>query len=146
MADEIIKVLDDLAQRMGVVIDWSAENVLPYVTELGEKLVRYELLTSVFWTLFPVLFGVVIWKFMKWATTQQKVEYEHKDRYYGDTAKKTKIFTPIEDSFVVMVLGIFMLVFELLLVINVVVCEIETVLAAVALPEKIIMEYLQTLM
>lgn len=31
MSDEIIKILDDLGQRFGVVIDWSSENVMPYL-------------------------------------------------------------------------------------------------------------------
>ena len=43
MSDEIIKVLDDLAQRFGVVIDWTAENVLPYLKEIFGKLITYQI-------------------------------------------------------------------------------------------------------
>lgn len=49
MADQIIKVLDDLSERIGVSIDWSSENVLPYVQELFAKLVNYRLSTSIIW-------------------------------------------------------------------------------------------------
>ena len=31
MSDEIIKVLDDLSDRVGITIDWTSQNVLPYL-------------------------------------------------------------------------------------------------------------------
>ena len=49
MSDEIIKILDDLSERFGVVIDWSAENVLPYAQELVQKFINYEIWTSALW-------------------------------------------------------------------------------------------------
>ena len=49
MSDEIIKILDDLSERFGMAIDWSAENVLPYAQELFQKFVDYEIWTSVLW-------------------------------------------------------------------------------------------------
>lgn len=49
MSDEIIKLLDDLSERFGVVIDWSAENVLPYAQELCKKFTNYEIWTSALW-------------------------------------------------------------------------------------------------
>ena len=47
MSEEIIKVLDDLARRAGIAIDWTSENVLPYPIELSGKLVKYELWMSI---------------------------------------------------------------------------------------------------
>ena len=47
MSEEIIKVLDDLAKRAGIAIDWTSENVIPYLIELGSKLVKYELWMSI---------------------------------------------------------------------------------------------------
>ena len=34
MSDEVIKVIDALAERFGIVIDWSSENVIPYLQQL----------------------------------------------------------------------------------------------------------------
>lgn len=39
ISDEIIKVLDDLCERFGIVIDWASENVVPQLTVLCEKLI-----------------------------------------------------------------------------------------------------------
>ena len=49
ISDELIKVLDYLGAQLGITIDWSAENVLPYVKELCEKLVRYETAKAYAW-------------------------------------------------------------------------------------------------
>lgn len=34
MRDEIIKVLDDLSERLGIAVDWTSQNVLPYLQEI----------------------------------------------------------------------------------------------------------------
>ena len=44
MSEEIIKVLDYLAQQLGVAIDWTAENVWPQVMDI---LGRYRLLEMI---------------------------------------------------------------------------------------------------
>ena len=41
MADEIIKVIDELAKRLGVAIDWTSQNVVPQIMELCEKFITY---------------------------------------------------------------------------------------------------------
>lgn len=43
MSEEIIKVLDDLASRFGVVIDWGGAKALPALQELFEKFVHYKM-------------------------------------------------------------------------------------------------------
>lgn len=55
MSDEIIKILDDLAKRFGIAIDWSSENVVPYLKELFGKFINYELYTSVAWILLGII-------------------------------------------------------------------------------------------
>lgn len=49
MSGEIIKLLDDLGRRFGIAIDWSSENVLPYLQDLMSRYVNYEVMTSVVW-------------------------------------------------------------------------------------------------
>lgn len=145
MADEIIKVLDELAARMGVVIDWSTENVLPYVTELGEKLVRFKLVESVFWVLASVVLSLILWRFMKWACRTQTIEYGYKD-WNGTLVTKTKQYTPFDDNVQVMVVGYVLMGVEIILAIKTLMFEVETILAAITFPEKIILEYLQGVM
>ena len=47
MNTELINVLDQLAERFGLAVDWSSQNVLPYVQQLAEKIVRYRAVSAV---------------------------------------------------------------------------------------------------
>lgn len=56
MSDEIIKMLDDLGKRFGIVIDWSSENVMPYLKDLISRYIDYEVMTSIAW----IVIGVIL--------------------------------------------------------------------------------------
>ena len=43
MSEEIIKVLDDLGDRFGIAIDWTSENVLPYLQNLMDRFITYNI-------------------------------------------------------------------------------------------------------
>lgn len=58
VSEQIIAVLDNLAQRFGVIIDWGQQNVLPYVQELCGKYISWEIVTSIVWICFSVVFIV----------------------------------------------------------------------------------------
>lgn len=47
VSNEIITVLDDLCRRFGVVVDWSQENVMPYLDDLFARFISYEIATSI---------------------------------------------------------------------------------------------------
>lgn len=49
LSDQIIQVLEYLGEKMGVTIDWSQQNMLPYVQQICEKYIRYEIASSVMW-------------------------------------------------------------------------------------------------
>lgn len=49
MSDEIIKLLDDLGQRFGIAIDWSSQNIMPYLQDLMSRYIDYEVMTSIAW-------------------------------------------------------------------------------------------------
>lgn len=42
-SEQFSLILDDLARRFGVAIDWSMDNVVPYMTTLFEHLIHYTL-------------------------------------------------------------------------------------------------------
>lgn len=49
MTDEIIKLLDELAKRFGIVIDWTSENLMPYLEDLFDRFITYNIVVDVFW-------------------------------------------------------------------------------------------------
>ena len=46
ISDEIIKVLEYLCTKIGLTIDWTSSNVLPYVEQLCGKFVKWEIGTN----------------------------------------------------------------------------------------------------
>lgn len=59
MSEEIIKILDDLGRRFGIVIDWSSENVMPYLQDLMSRYVTYETLTSIMWAIAGIIVLII---------------------------------------------------------------------------------------
>lgn len=49
MSKEIIAIFDDLAKRFGVAINWTSKNILPYLQELFDKFISWEMHTSIAW-------------------------------------------------------------------------------------------------
>ena len=47
MSEEIIKVLDDLGDRFGIAIDWTSENVLPYLQNLMDRFITYNIAVNI---------------------------------------------------------------------------------------------------
>lgn len=48
-SEQIIEVLEYLSKKIGVTIDWTADNVLPYIVTLCEKFINWEVATSWMW-------------------------------------------------------------------------------------------------
>lgn len=49
ISNEIINVLDFLGKKFGMAIDWTSSNVIPYVQQLMEKYISWEIATSTAW-------------------------------------------------------------------------------------------------
>lgn len=74
MSDEVIKVIDALAERFGIVIDWNSENVIPYLQQLCDKYITYEIITSIVW----MIIGVCLLPVSKYAVKRMKYNAEQK--------------------------------------------------------------------
>lgn len=57
ISSQIIEVLNDLCTKFGFAVDWSQENILPYLQELVGKYISWEMATS--WA-FIVLAGLLV--------------------------------------------------------------------------------------
>ncbi len=79
MSEEIIKVLDNLAQKFGIAIDWTSQNVMPYVQDLVSRYIAYNNLIAIVQIAISVILitvGIVcIVKLIKWTK---------KDEYYDE--------------------------------------------------------------
>lgn len=70
MSEESIKVLDELGKRFGIVIDWSNQNIIPYLQELLKRFICYRNITACVWIIISIaitISGVVMIRFLnKW--------------------------------------------------------------------------------
>ena len=78
ISDEVIKILEYLCDKIGVTIDWTSNNVLPYVEQICEKFIMWEVNTSFAWmaimgvtTISALIFAIIIhnvsdWGGMEW--------------------------------------------------------------------------------
>ena len=56
MANEIIKVLDELCNKFGIVVDWTDQNVFPYIQELSTKCVNWKMGISIVHLVYGLIF------------------------------------------------------------------------------------------
>ena len=65
VSDQIIKVLDEVCKRFGLAIDWSKDNVLPYVQELTHKIVMYDMAKTIMSLILSIIGLIAVGIFAK---------------------------------------------------------------------------------
>ena len=136
-SDQIIEVLDYLGEKLGVSIDWTSENILPYIQTLCGKYINWEIATSIVWLIVGIVFiilSVICFKyFIKYAK-----QYE---QYKEDRDKYKKYYDSNDYA------CSFLIIFFCLLVIGICVsgCQIFDIIKCIYLPELQIYEYITTL-
>lgn len=55
VSNQIIAVLDAICEKFGIVIDWTASNITPYLQDLCHRIVAYEIATSAAWIILQVV-------------------------------------------------------------------------------------------
>jgi hypothetical protein len=126
VSEQIINVLDNLCQKFGLVIDWSAENILPYLKELCGKFINYEINTSITWIVIMLILCVIFW--IVFAATFKP-------------AKKVKWDLDYAESWIN---ELFLLISIIWSVISILVVSIQAfdIIEAIYLPEKTIYDFI----
>lgn len=133
ISDQIIAVINDLCEKLGIAIDWSAENILPKVEELCAKYISYEIWTSVAWI--TLWCGITL---LSWIIAGTMFHKEHKqperDRWDFDN-RVTPFITVI--MLIVATLASFITV-------CVVGAQVFDIVEATVFPEKTIYEFVSS--
>lgn len=64
-SSQFIEVLDTLCDKIGIAIDWTSQNIVPYITDLATRIITYEISTSVAWIVIAAIVFLIIWKMTK---------------------------------------------------------------------------------
>lgn len=126
ISDQIIKVLDEVGKRFGLAIDWTQQNIVPYLQELSHKIINYEIWTSSIKTVFALVFaiglGIILKKTVKESLTKRECVYDDN-------------FGWILTSIILCVIAGMDIFYIMNQIIHIVTC--------LTLPEKILVEYIQ---
>lgn len=114
-------MLQKLAEQFGLALDFSKENVIPYLQQLAERVVKYEVGQSIFWMIIGIIciiVGIGLFVFV-----YKKVTAEE---YF--------------DECILMLLGIIAVLF-FCVGIGITCCQINDLILCEYLPEKILLRY-----
>ena len=85
--NQLVELLKELANQMGIAVDWTSNNIRPYIIDIMGRLARYEIFTSVIWILFFVIVIFVAVKLLKMSYKRYKDEEDYWDEeMFGGTA------------------------------------------------------------
>lgn len=131
VSDQIIAVLDNLCEKLGIAIDWTADKVLPQIEALCTKFIKYEIWTSVAWIALFAGLAFLFWipTGVLWRKELKRDECDRWDVEYNGQSLETLI----------MIIIAFILSFSAVCVISV---QIFDIIEAVVFPEKTIYEFI----
>ena len=125
MSEEIIKALDELGKRFGIVIDWSNQNIIPYLQELLKRFICYRNITACVWIIISIaitISGVVMIRSLnRWRKSDD----------YGDY-----------DDDALAILGYIFSVFIIALGVGLIIGNMFGIIKNVCMPEMAIYEYI----
>ena len=134
-SEQIIQVIDTLCEKFGIVVDWTGENVIPYIETLCGKLISYEIGTSIAWIAIWLAVSIFSIVAAKKLTPVFKKEIE-KD--------KSKYF-PSYDWEIGSGFAIAGLVIINLVTVCTVCTQIMDIIKCVTFPEMFVFEYVQSI-
>lgn len=130
LSEEVIAILDNVCAKFGVAVDWTSENVVPYLTELAEKCVKYELVTSIMWI---AAFALLTLACLAGSFKCYKVYSKAED---CDIQERTAMLGVGLMVIGVILFGLFMLV---------ALAQAHDIIACLTFPEKIVLTFVKAL-
>lgn len=128
MSEEIIKILDDLGERLGIAVDWTSQNILPYLQDLMSRFISLRNTQAIIWIIISsiliLIMATIIVKMIKKLKELDKNSYSYDD----------KVITYI---LIWLVLGTIICGF-----LTVLICNIFGLIQNIYTPEITIIEYL----
>ena len=131
ISEQIIQVMEKLCEKFGIAIDWTAENVVPYITMLCQKLITFEIASSVMWFLFWLIIAII-------GTGLRK-------KFYPIWEKKNKEDSWDESWIFLMILSVLCEIILWIVCVAVASVQIFDIIKCLTFPELHIIEYVNAL-
>lgn len=75
VSDQIIKVLDNLGEKFGIIVNKGVTDVLPYLQQLSGKIVAHEIATSYVWIAIGVLI-LILGTILMMCEVKRKIDWD----------------------------------------------------------------------
>lgn len=143
---QIIEILDAIGDKLGIAIDWTSENVWPYLKDLMEKYVRYVVVNKIFLIITSILVFFAIGVFATKCTKQyQKALSSKQNNFFWSYDSTCCCVSPIDPdrptllgiTFSVALGMIFMVVF---------IKSVARLIECFTIPELIVFDYIKDLL
>ena len=65
VSDQIISVIDSLAEKVGLVVDWSGQNIMPYLQDLIRRISYMEICNNIILIIVAIICSLAALKLVK---------------------------------------------------------------------------------
>lgn len=139
MSNEIIKVLDSLGEKLGIAIDWTAENVQPYLKDLMERFIDYKMIINIIGVVISLLIIFLLAVIFKNTVIKSYNRCKENERsteiwWYSNDG----ISIDVEVVFIIIAIAMFTLLPSLIALFM----NITGIIENIYLPEKALIEYI----
>lgn len=126
---QIIEVIDSLCEKLGIAVDWTSENVWPYIESLMGKYIKFEIFTSIMGCSLSIILTVIVFFVAKYFTPKAK-EVNWSNWYFATGAAIVS-----------------WVIFGILVIITicVVITDVTDIITCLTFPEKQIFDYIMEL-
>ena len=124
-SQNVIEIFDDLCKKVGIAIDWSAENIMPYIKELFERFIKFEIGTSIFYIALSIFVCIVV-GIISLSSRKPAKEVDYDEDFLI--------------SWVYIISTIAVVVFSVATIV-VIGCQIYDIIQAIYLPEKTLYDF-----
>ncbi|MCC2864900.1 hypothetical protein LK494_03065 [Anaerovorax odorimutans] len=138
ISENIIAVLDDVSKKLGIAVDWTSENIMPYLKDISDRIVKFELTTSIIWMIVAAalmigmaLIGIHIYKVHKTKNAESI--------FMEKTGYREIIAINFGATITLIAMGI-----ATLICLIVIMMQINDIVKCCVLPERIVVDYISS--
>lgn len=150
MNEETIKVFDYIGEKLGIAIDYTQENITPYLTDLWNRYISYEIWFHIInIVIFLSLSIAAILIFRKYYISSKLVRKNEVDGFFYDIYKKTGYYGSTETEIELTGMGLIVLIIACVLLFFApifVVLDLKELAELIFIPEKYILNELQSVL
>lgn len=58
-SEDVIEILEYLCDKLGIAFDWTNQNIIPYLGELIDKFIQWQVGTSIVWIIISIVAAIL---------------------------------------------------------------------------------------